>query len=193
MDAKISCLVKGLIGVIFGSLALLVPGPILFAFSTIFNVLIVIGVVICIFLAITSHSEGSLFWFLAGTALMIVLICSFFFYNLAGIIFIVAIAALAFYSGIEGILLALTRPRSKYYLIGGAFVFAILLLIVITMYVPSIIPNNDLILTVLAVLGAFSLVFGLFSILMGWHIKREPVTSAAVPQSHPINPPKEKE
>jgi len=193
MDAKLSCLIKGLIGVIFGCLALFEPEITLSTFSKIFIALIIIGVVICIFLAITSHSEGSLFWFLSGTVLIIVLICSIFFYNLAAIIFIVAIAALAFYSGLEGILLALTCQRCKYFLIGGAFVVAILLLIAITKYMPSIIPNNDLILTVLSVLGAFSLVFGLFSILMGWHIKKETVTPAAVPQSNPVNPPKEKE
>ena len=28
MDAKLSCLLKGLIGVIFGGLALVVPGPV---------------------------------------------------------------------------------------------------------------------------------------------------------------------
>ena len=193
MDAKLSCIIKGLIGVIFGCLALLVPEITLSTFLAVFWVIIGVALIICVFLAITSHSEGSLFWFLAATALMIVGICSFIFQGLVAILFLIVIAALAFYSGLEGILLALTRPRSKYYLIGGAFVVAILLLIVITKYAPFIIPNNDFVLTVLSVLGAFSLVFGLFSILMGWHIKKEPVIPAAVPPSHPVNPPKEKE
>jgi len=188
MDAKLSCLIKGLIGVIFGCLALLVPEITLSTFLAVFWVIIGVALIICVFLAITSHSEGSLFWFLAATALMIVGICSFIFQGLVAILFLIVIAALAFYSGLEGILLALTRPRSKYYLIGGAFVFAILLLIVIIKYVPTIIHDP-----ILTVLGAFSLVFGLFSILMGWHIKKEPVISAAVPPSNPVNPPKEKE
>jgi len=183
MDAKLSCLVKGLIGVIFGCLALLVPELTLNTFKALFLVLVGLALIICIFLAITSHSEGSLFWFLAATALMIVGICSLIFPDLVAILFIIAIAALAFYSGLEGILLALTRPRSKYYLIGGAFVFAILLLIAIVMYVPTIISNP-----ILLVLGAFSLVFGLFSILMGWHIKKEPATPA-----NPAHCQKEKE
>jgi uncharacterized membrane protein HdeD (DUF308 family) len=191
MDAKHWCFVKGLIGVIFGCLALLVPEVTLSTFLRIFWVLIIVGLVLSVFLAITSHSEGSLFWFLAATVLMIIGICSFIFPQLVALIFILAIAVLAFYSGISGITLALTRPKSKYYLIGGAVVITIVLLILIMLYVPSIIHDP-----VLTVVGAFALVFGLFSILMGWHIKEEPVTPAAVPLTktvNPINPPKEKE
>lgn len=188
MDAKLSCLVKGLIGIIFGSLALLVPELTLNTFKALFLVLVGLGLVICIFLAITSHSEGSLFWFLAGTVLMIVGICSLIFPDLIAILFLIAIAALAFYSGLEGILLALTRPRSKYYLIGGTFVIALLLLVFIIKYVPSLIYDP-----ILMVLGVFSLVFGIFSILMGLYIKEKPVTPVAVPPSKPAYIPKEKE
>jgi hypothetical protein len=192
MDAKLSCLVKGLIGVIFGSLALFLPGPTLNTFSKLFTVLVVVGIIICIFLAITAHSEGSLFWFLSATVLVIVFICQFIFSNLITIIFILAIAVLAFYSGLSGITLALARPRSKYYLIGGACVSAILLLIVIIRFAPFIIPNTDPNLTILSVLGDFSLVFGLFSILLGWYLKEEQVTPAAFSQPNPVHPPVEK-
>ena len=188
MDTKLSCLVKGLIGVIFGSLALLVPELTLNTFNTLFLVLVGLGLIVCIFLAITSHSEGSLFWFLAGTVLVIVGICSLIFKDIVAILFLVAVAALAFYSGLEGILLALTRPRSKYYLIGGTVVIAIILLILIIKYVPSLVYDP-----ILMVLGVFSLVFGMFSILMGIYFKEEPVRPAAIPPSKPANHPKEKE
>jgi uncharacterized membrane protein HdeD (DUF308 family) len=188
MDTKLSCLVKGLIGVIFGSLALIVPELTLNTFITLFLVLVGLALIICIFLAITSHSEGSFFWFLAGTVLVIVGICSLIFKDLVAILFLVAIAALAFYSGLEGILLALTRPRSKYYLIGGTVVIAIILLILIIIYVPSLVYDP-----ILLVLGVFSLVFGMFSILMGIYFKEEPVGPAAIPQSKPADLPKEKE
>lgn len=187
MDAKLSCLVKGLIGIIFGGLALLVPELILDTFNALFLVLVGLGLIICIFLAITSHSEGSLFWFLSGTVLMIAGIVSLIFQDLVALLFLIAVAALAFYSGLEGILLALTRPRSKYYLIGGTFVIALLLLILIIIYVPALVYDP-----ILTVLGVFALVFGLFSILMGLYCKEEPVTPAFVPRPNPVHPPIEK-
>jgi uncharacterized membrane protein HdeD (DUF308 family) len=190
MDAKLSCYIKGLIGVIFGCLALLVPEITLSTFLKIFWVLIILGLIISVFLAITSHSEGSLFWFLVATVLMIIGVCSFLFPELVALVFILAIAVVAFYSGLSGITLALTRPKSKYYLIGGAFVITIAFLIFIAWYVPSIIQHNP----ILTVVGAFALVFGLFSIVMGWHIKEHPVTAPAnVPVTPPVQPPKEKE
>ena len=96
MDAKISCLVKGLIGIIFGGLAITVPDPTLAIFSALFGVIIVAGLIICIFLAITSHSEGSLFWFLASTVLLIIGIVSFIIPDLVTILFVIVI----FYSAV---------------------------------------------------------------------------------------------
>jgi len=188
MDAKLSCLVMGLIGVIFGFLAIVVPDPTLDIFSALFGVIIVAGLVICVFLAITSHSEGSLFWFLAATVLLIIGILSFIFRDFITIIFIVAIAVLAFYSGLSGITLALTRPKSKYYLIGGTFIVAVILLVLLFLYMPA--KQEDSILTTL---GVFSLVFGVFSFLMGWHIKEDPAIPAPVHMTKTCNLPKEKE
>ncbi|MCX6689088.1 MAG: hypothetical protein NTZ39_05285 [Methanoregula sp.] len=175
MDAKLSCLVKGLIGVIFGFLAIMIPGPTLATFSALFWVLIGLGLIICVFLAITSHSEGSLFWFLAATAFVIIGLLSLIFREFITIIFIVAIAALAFYSGLSGITLALSRPKSKYYLIGGTFVIAVILLVLLIKYIPVTLDNP-----ILTILGVFSLVFGFFSILMGLYIKQEPPVQAPV-------------
>jgi uncharacterized membrane protein HdeD (DUF308 family) len=188
MDTKLSCLVKGLIGVIFGSLALIVPELTLKTFNALFLVLVGLGLIVCIFLAITSHSESSLFWFVAGTILVILGICSLIFPEIVAILFLVAIAALAFYSGLEGILLALARPRSKYYLIGGTVVIAIILLVLLVKYVPSLVYDP-----ILLVLGVFSLVFGMFSILMGLYFKEEPVTPSVVPPPAPAHLQKEKE
>ena len=46
MDAKLSSLLKGLIGVIFGGLALVVPGPVPSFSEGIFWVLLVTGIVL---------------------------------------------------------------------------------------------------------------------------------------------------
>jgi len=188
MDAKISCLVKGLIGIIFGGLAITVPDPTLAIFSALFGVIIVAGLIICIFLAITSHSEGSLFWFLASTVLLIIGIVSFIIPDLVTILFVIVIAALAFYSALSGISLALTRPRLKHYLIAGAFIVAGLLCALLLWYVP--VTREELILTVL---GVFSLVFGIFSIFMGWYLKEEPASPPPVHMSKTCTPPKGKD
>jgi uncharacterized membrane protein HdeD (DUF308 family) len=166
MDAKISCLIKGLIGVVFGSLALVFPDPLLATFLALFLVLVGAGLVICVFLAITSQKEESFFWFIIGTGFLIVGIGSLIFAWLVAILFLIAVAALAFYSGYAGISLALSRPKVKYILIGGAFVIGIILLTLLITYIPAM--STHLILTVL---GVFALVFGLFSIFMGWSIK----------------------
>lgn len=166
MDAKLSCLIKGLIGVIFGGLALVVPDLIMAAFLAIFWVLVGAGLVICIFLAITSQKDESLFWFIFGAGFLVIGIGSLIFANLAVVLFLVALAALAFYSGFAGVSIALSRPKTKYLLIGSAFVISIVLIALLVFYIPSMIGH-----LFLTILGAFSLVFGLFSIIMGWHIK----------------------
>jgi uncharacterized membrane protein HdeD (DUF308 family) len=188
MDAKISCLVKGLIGVLFGCLAIMVPDFTSGTFLVLFRVLIGLGLVICVFLAITSYHGGSLFWFLAATVSVIIGIISFIFPNVVKSIFILAIAALAFYSGLSGITLALTRPKSKYYLIGGTFIIAVILLVLLFQYMPA--KLNAFIMTTL---GVFALVFGWFSIMMGLYFKEEPAIPAPVHMAKTCNLPKERE
>jgi hypothetical protein len=166
MDAKMSCLVKGLIGVIFGSLAILVPDLTLTTFLALFWLLVAAGLLVCIFLAITSPGEESLFWFIVATGFLVVGVVSFIFTGFVAILFLLAIAALAFYSGYSGISLALTHPKTKYLLIGGAIVVGLVLLFLLYRYVPALTSNP-----ILLVIGTFALVFGIFSILMGWSIK----------------------
>ena len=166
MDAKLSCLLKGLIGVIFGGLALVVPGPVLALFLGIFWVLLVTGIVLCVLIAITSQAEESFFWFFCAAVLLVIGIVSTVFQNLIALVFVLAIAVLAFYAAYSGISLALTRPRSKYYLVAGAVVSSLVLLGVFVYYVPAL--SGSLVMTVV---GTFSFVFGLFAIMMGISLK----------------------
>ncbi len=165
MDAKLSCLVKGLIGVLFGSLAILVPDLTLTTFLGLFWVLVAAGLLVCIFLAITSPGEESLFWFIVATGFLIVGVVSFIFTGFVAIIFLLAIAALAFYSGYSGISIALARPKIKYLSIGSAFIIGVLLLAFMFLYVPAMTHN-----LILLIIGIFALVFGVLSIIMGWFI-----------------------
>jgi hypothetical protein len=168
MDAKMSCLLKGLIGVIFGGLALVVPGPVLALFLGIFWVLLVTGIILCVLIAITSQAEESFFWFLCAAVLLVAGIVSTVFQNLIGTLFILAVAVLAFYAAYSGLSLALTRPRSKYYLVGGVIVGSLVLLGFFIYYVPAM--SGSLVMTVV---GTFSFVFGLFAIIMGFSINED--------------------
>lgn len=168
MDAKLSCLLKGLIGVIFGGLCLVAPGPVLAFFLGIFWILLITAIVFCILIAITSHAEESFFWFLVSAVLLIIGIVSTVFPDSISLILALAVAVLAFYAGYSGISLALTRPKSKYLLIGGVIVSSIILLYLFLTYISSM--SSYLILTVV---GTFALVFGLFAVIMGLYMKED--------------------
>jgi uncharacterized membrane protein HdeD (DUF308 family) len=168
MDAKMSCLLKGLIGVIFGGLALVVPEPLLNFFLGIFWIALITGLVLCVLIAITSSPEESFFWFICSAGFLLAGVVSAIFPKIISLLFVLAIAVLAFYAGYSGITFALTKPRSKYYLIAGVIVCSIALLYVFIRYVPSM--SGNLIMTVV---GTISLVFGLFAVVMGLTVKQD--------------------
>lgn len=168
MDAKLSCLLKGLIGVIFGGLALTMPGPLLAFFLGIFWIILVTGIVLCVLVAITSPAEESFFWFICSAVLLLVGIVATIFPDSIALLFVIAIAVLAFYAAYSGISLALSRPKSKYYLVGGVIAASLVLLGVLVWYVPA--ATNYIIMTIV---GTFAFVFGLFAIIMGFSIKKD--------------------
>jgi len=174
MDAKTSCQLKGLAGVIFGGLALVVPGSLLAFFTGIFWILLITGIVLSILIAISSPADESFFWFLCAVGLLVVGIVELIFPDSLSFIFILAVAFLAFYAGYTGIACALTHEKTKKYLVGGVFAASAILLYVFLTYVPSM--QSYLVMTVV---GTISFVLGLFAILMGVTVK----DSAAVPPS----------
>jgi uncharacterized membrane protein HdeD (DUF308 family) len=166
MDAKLSCLVKGLISVIFGGLALIIPDPLMGLFLRIFWFLVIAGIIIFGFLAITSPGEESLFWFILSFALIIIGIGSVVFSDLTRIIFLLAIAVLALYSTYTGIAVALTRPGEKYFLVGGVVVAVIVLLGLFFWYVAPLQENP-----VMTIIGTVLLVFGFFVVILGLRMR----------------------
>jgi len=166
MDAKTSCLLKGLAGVLFGGLALVVPGPLLSFFSEIILILLVIGMVLCVLIAISSSAEESFFWFMCAVGLLIVGIVDLLFPDSVSLIFALAIAGLAFYAGYTGVACALTRPHVKWYLVGSVAAASLILLFVFLTYYPLMHVH-----LVMTVVGTISLVLGLFAILMGVTVK----------------------
>ncbi|PKL68438.1 MAG: hypothetical protein CVV30_11035 [Methanomicrobiales archaeon HGW-Methanomicrobiales-1] len=168
MDTKISCIIQGAVGIIFGLLALLVPEITLATFYALFWVLLAVGIAGFLLLAITSKSDDSMFWFTLSAGLLVVGAISFFAPAIVAIIFLLLIAGVAVYSGFFDITLALTQPKTKYILIPGMFITGGLLLGGLIWYFPDVLKN-----LFLTVLGTFALIFGLFSILLGWYVKDE--------------------
>ena len=169
MDTRLSCLIWGIIGVVFGLLALLFPELLLVTFYGMFLLLAGLTMAIFLFLAITSRSEDSMFWFGLSAVLLVVIVLSFLVQIVVQIIFLLIIAGIAFYNGFNDITLALTHPKTKYFLIPGMFIAGAILLAGLLWYFPVLYDN-----LIIVILGNFAFVFGLVSILMGLYQKETP-------------------
>jgi uncharacterized membrane protein HdeD (DUF308 family) len=171
MDTRLSCYAWGIIGVIFGLMAIFFPDKelILTTFYVIFLVLTGLGIAVFLFLAITSSSDESLFWFGISAVLLILAVLSFLAYEIFAIIFLLIIAGIAFYNGFTSITLALNHPRTKYILIPGIFIVGLVLLAVLLLNFP-VLPDK----LAVVIIGNFALVFGLFSIMMGYFQREVP-------------------
>ena len=164
LDSKTSCLLRGIVGVIFGFLALVIPEVTLNTFYGFFWALIILAIILFLFLAITGRGEESMLWFGLSAGLLVIGVLSIMVQELTEYLFILLIAAVAIYNGFTDITLALEHPRTKYILIPGMIIAAIIILITLFVYFPGFV--NYLF---LSVVGTFALVFGLFSILLGFY------------------------
>lgn len=163
-DHKTSCLIRGIVSVIFGVLALLLPEATRNTFYALFWILILIGIAGFIFLAITAQSEESMIWFGLAAVLLVVGVVSIVFAGFIALLFILIIAAVAAYNGFSDITLALTHPKTKYVLIPAMILTACIALGALLYYFPDFWKN-----LLLSVVGMFALIFGLFSILFGFY------------------------
>jgi hypothetical protein len=169
MDTKLSCYVWGIVGVIFGMLALLFPVQLQDSFFYLFLVLIGVVILVFLFLAITSKGEESLFWFGLSAGFLLLVVVSFLVPKIIEIVFLLLIAVIVFYNGFNDIVLALKHHRTKYILIPGMFLSGVALLALLLRYFPQMLQH-----LVIVTLGSFALVFGLFSIIIGYLQKDSP-------------------
>ena len=156
-------------GVIFGCLALLFPGEVTLGFYGLFWILIGLGMALFLFLAITARGDESILWFGLSAALLLTGVISFMVTEFVAVILILAIAVIAIFNGFTDITLAFGHPRTKYILIPGMIITAILVLAMLFYYFPGF--EEDLF---LSVVGTFALVFGSFSIILGFYETDEP-------------------
>jgi uncharacterized membrane protein HdeD (DUF308 family) len=166
MDTKLSCYIWGIVGVIFGMLALLFPEQLQDSFFYLFLVLIGVVILVFLFLAITSKGEESLFWFGISAGFLLLVVVSFLVPKIVEIVFLLLIAVIVFYNGFTDIVLALQHNRTKYFLIPGMFLSGVALLALLLRYIPEMSQH-----LVIVTLGSFALVFGLFSIIIGFYHK----------------------
>lgn len=150
-------------GVIFGFLALLIPEEVKFGFIGLFWILIGLAMAFFLFLAITARGDESILWFGLSAALLVAGVVSFWVTEFVALVLILSIATIAIINGFTDITLALEHPRTKYILIPGMIITAILVLGGLFYYFPGF--EKDLF---LSVVGTFALVFGLFSIILGF-------------------------
>jgi uncharacterized membrane protein HdeD (DUF308 family) len=164
LDVKMSCLLRGIVGVIFGFLALMLPEITIGAFYGFFWILLGLGIAVLLFLAITSKNDEALLWFGLAAVLLVIGVVSFIFPGFVALLFILIIAGIAIYNGFNDITLALAHPKTKYYLIPAMIIAGIVFLSVLFYYFPGFERN-----LFLSVVGTFALVFGLFSIILGYY------------------------
>jgi len=149
-------------------LALLFPEQLQDSFYYLFLVLIGVVILVILFLAITSKGEESLFWFGLSAGFLLLVVVSFLLPKIVEIVFLLLIAVIVFYNGFTDIVLALKHPRTKYILIPGMFLSGVALLALVLRYFPQMLPH-----LVIVTLGSFALVFGLFSIIIGYLQKED--------------------
>ena len=164
LDSKTSCLLRGIVGVIFGFLALLLPAEVTLGFYGLFWILIGIAMALFLFLAITARGDESMLWFGLSAALLVIGVISLIVKEFVAVILILAIAAIAIINGFTDITLALEHPRTKYLLIPAMIITAITMLGLLFYYFPDFEKN-----LFISVVGTFALVFGLFSIILGFY------------------------
>jgi hypothetical protein len=166
LDSKTSCLLRGFAGVLFGALALTIPDQVTLGFYALFWILIGLAMALFLILAITARGDESMLWFGLSAALLVTGVISFMVPGFVAVIFILGVAAIAIYNGFHDIMLGLEHPRTKYILIPGMVIAGIVVLGGLFYFFPVLFQQNRIF---LSVVGTFALVFGLFSIILGFY------------------------
>jgi hypothetical protein len=156
-------------GVVFGALALIIPDQVTLGFYALFWVLIGLAMALFLILAITARGDESMLWFGLSAGLLVTGVISFLVPILVAVIFILVVAAIAVYNGFHDIMLALEHPRTKYFLIPGMVIMGMVVLGALFYFFPGFEKY-----LFLSVVGTFALVFGLFSIILGFYKSEEP-------------------
>lgn len=170
-------ILKGILGIIFGFIAIAIPNFTLGTFFTIFGLFIIAAGLIAFLFAVTSHPKDTSLWFWLSLGILALGLLSVIFPEIIAFSFAVIIAGWALVTGIFDLERCITGSRYYYYLFGGMSAAFILLLFAVLYFVPALRAHYLMI-----TFGVFALVFGIFSLVIGemivngrlQHVFREP-------------------
>jgi len=159
-------ILKGILGIIFGIIAVALPGFALGALFTIFGLFIIAAGIIAFLFAVTSHDKDSSLWFWLSLGILALGLLSVIFHEvIPGVIafsFAIIIAGWALVTGIFDLERCITGSRYYYYLFGGMTGTFIVLLLALFYFMPALRENY-----VMTTFGTFAFVFGVFSLVIG--------------------------
>ncbi|WAC05920.1 MAG: DUF308 domain-containing protein [Methanoregula sp.] len=158
-------ILKGIIGIIFGIIAVAIPGFTLGTLFTIFGLFIIAAGIIAFLFAVTSHPKDSSLWFWLSLGILALGLLSVLFPEMIALSFAIIIAGWALITGIFDLEHCITGRRYFYYLFGGMSGTFIALLVALLYFVPAL--RADYLMTTF---GVFVFVFGIFSLVIGMMI-----------------------
>ena len=155
-------ILKGILGIIFGIIAVALPGFALGALFTIFGLFIIAAGIIAFLFAVTSHDKDSSLWFWFSLGILALGLLSVLFPEVIAFSFAIIIAGWALITGIVDLERCITGSRYYYYLFGGMTGTFIVLLLALFYFIPAWRENY-----LMTTFGTFAFVFGVFSLVIG--------------------------
>jgi uncharacterized membrane protein HdeD (DUF308 family) len=155
-------ILKGILGIIFGIIAVAIPGFTLGTLFTIFGLFIIAAGIIAFLFAVTSHDKDSSPWFWISLGILALGLLSVLFPEVIAFSFAIIIAGWALVTGIFDLERCITGSRYYYYLFGGMTGTFIVLLLALFYFIPVL--REDYLMTTF---GTFAFVFGVFSLVIG--------------------------
>jgi uncharacterized membrane protein HdeD (DUF308 family) len=155
-------ILKGVLGIIFGTIAVAIPGFTLGTLFTIFGLFIIAAGIIAFLFAVTSHPKDSSLWFWVSLGILALGLLSVVFSQAIAFSFAIIITGWALVTGISDLERCITGHRYYYYLFGGMSCTFIALLFTLLYFVPAL--RADYLMTTF---GTFAFVFGIFSLVIG--------------------------
>jgi len=155
-------ILKGILGIIFGIIAVAIPGFTLGTLFTIFGLFIIAAGIIAFLFAVTSHPKDSSPWFWISLGILALGLLSVLFPEVIAFSFAIIIAGWALVTGIFDLERCITGSRYYYYLFGGMTGTFIVLLLALFYFIPAWRENY-----LMTTFGTFAFVFGVFSLVIG--------------------------
>ena len=155
-------ILKGILGIIFGIIAVAIPGFTLGTLFTIFGLFIIAAGIIAFLFAVTSHPNDSSPWFWISLGILALGLLSVLFPEVIAFTFAIIIAGWALVTGIFDLERCITGSRYYYYLFGGMTGTFIVLLLALFYCIPVLREHY-----LMTTFGTFAFVFGVFSLVIG--------------------------